>query len=814
MKLSENQTVKCSHCGLDCNQNLIVNNGKNFCCNGCQTVYELLNGNKLYTYYEIAKTPGNRVESQEFKGKFDFLANDEIKQKLFDFSDADVRKVTLYIPSIHCSSCIWLLENLSKLHSGIIYSQVHFAKKTVYITFRETEITLRQVVELLVSIHYIPQITLDNIENKQTTTVNKHLLYRLGVAGFCFGNSMLVSMPEYLPGSEFLESNFRSYFGFVNLLLALPVFFYSSSDYFLSAYKSLRKGLINIDIPITLGIVAIFTESTYEILSGIGSGYMDSLCGLLFFLLIGKWYQSKTYESLSFERDYKSYFPVSVTKLIDNQEQSTLLKNLKKGDRILVRNQELIPADSLLVKGNARIDYSFVTGESKPVDKQVGAQVYAGGRQIGSAIELVVQKEVIQSQLTQLWNQKVENKEGKTKMESLIDKISRNFTFTILFISFATACYWFVFDKSLLIKAFTSVLIVACPCAISLSIPFSFSTALLIFGRKGFYLKNSTTVEKLATIDTIVFDKTGTITYPNLLNVKYIGKELSEKKYSAIKSLVRHSTHPLSVAIYESIEYNTLYEALNYVETTSKGIEGEVETEGEKFALKIGSEEFVTGKKIAINPFTTSVYISIDKEYYGYFSFENRYRDGLKDLFEKLTKHYDIQLLSGDNDSEKQNLIEFFKDESKLRFNQSPNDKLQFIRDLQSKGKKVLMLGDGLNDAGALSESAVGVSIADNIFHFSPACDAILEAKQFADFYQFIEFSKRCKRVVYISFGISFIYNIIGLSFAVRGLLSPIIAAILMPASSVTVVAFVTFAVHLLSGTYLKSNNSFNERIM
>ncbi len=785
------EPVKCVHCGDDCGKYPVVWEGKNFCCHGCKTVYQLLNQNKLNQYYTIVETPGVRVEQQDFGNKYAFLDNDEIKEKLLDFSEGDMSKVTLYIPSIHCASCIWLLENLQMLHKGIKHSLVNFVKKEVSVTFNKNEISLRRLVELLASIHYIPQINLDRIEGGKKPAENRALLLKMGIAGFAFGNIMLLSMPEYLSFSRELDEQYRNFFGWLNIFLSLPVLFYSSSEYLLSAFKNLRHKIINIDLPISLGILALSLQSYYEILSGTGPGYLDSFTGFVFFLLIGKWYQNKTYQSLSFDRDYKSYFPVAVTKVTSSGEESVLLKDLKVDDHILIRNQELIPTDGIIVKGNANIDYSFVTGESLPVAKAEGDVVFAGGKQIGSAIEIVVKKDVAQSQLTQLWNQNTNPEKAESRVSSVIDRLSRNFTVAVLAIALVTAVYWYLVNPHTALLAFTAVLIVACPCAIALSMPFSFGTAMRIFGHKGFYLKNTDVMERLTKTDTIVFDKTGTITYNRSKNVKLVNGALTPEEAVAVKSLARQSAHPLSAAVFDFLKVDHIEQVEDFMEIPSSGIKGTVN--GMK--IKLGSAGFVScSENDKTEVFASEVFVSVNDECKAHFTVESKYRNGISDIVKNLSPGYELHVISGDNDAEKPRLRKIFGSDENLHFNQSPNDKLEYIRRLKAGGHNVLMIGDGLNDAGALNASDVGISIADDIYQFSPACDAILEAGRFADLTRFINFSKRSFNIVKISYMISVIYNVVGLSFAVRGLLSPIVAAILMPLSSVTVVAFVTFA--------------------
>jgi len=774
--------------------------GKPFCCHGCKTVYQILNEQKLNKYYDIQPMSGIKVEQADVGDKYSFLDNEEIIEGLLDFSDGGVSKVSLFVPGIHCASCIWLLENLNTLNPGIIQSFVNFPKKMVSITFRNEEVSIRQIVELMASIHYVPEITLDQLNKKDKGNSDKDLLIKIGIAGFSLMNVMLYNFPEYLPGSEQLDELFIGVFGWLSLLLAIPVVFYSANDYYLSAFKGLKHKIINIDLPITLGIFTLFAQSTYDIVLGNGIGYMDSLVGLVFFLLVGKWYQGRTYQALSFERDYKSYFPVAVTKVSGNNSESIPLKKLKENDHILIRNQELIPADSKVVKGEANIDYSFVTGESMPIHKNVGDIIFAGGRQVGSNIELEVVKSVEQSYLTQLWNQDPKGKESASTLNNMVNKVSEYFTGVILIVAFSAGIYWFFNDPSLAIFAFTSVLIIACPCALALTIPFTFGSTMRAFGRKGFYIKNTDVIESLYRINTIVFDKTGTLTLNRKMKTSFEGKEPSKEQLRIIKSVTSHSSHPLSIAVTNSIEINDLFEINDFREIPSLGISAMVN--GVK--VNIGSKKFVTGKD-ETDTDSTNVYVFIENAVLGFFKIENIYREGLYEVIKNFSRNSKLYLLSGDNESERKNLEPVFGQDAQLLFNQSPTDKRDFIKKLKKdNNSQVLMIGDGLNDAGALMESDVGLTIADDIFSFSPACEGIIESSKFNRLYDFINFTKTSMLIVKISFGISFVYNAIGLFFAVQGILSPIIAAILMPISSVSVVAFATFSVSLFSNRKLK----------
>jgi Cu+-exporting ATPase len=782
---------ECFHCGLDCNSTKIEFDKKLFCCNGCKTVYEIFSSNDLTCYYDLQNAPG--ATPKDISGKYDFLDDASIVEKLLEFNDNDVKIINLSIPHIHCSSCIWILENLTKLQPGISSSLVNFGEKTVRITYHQDKISLKGIVELLNSIGYEPYISLEQYDNHKKK-IDRSIYYKLGVSGFAFGNVMFLSFPEYFQIEGFWLEQYKHVFRWLMFTFSLPVVFYAAQDYFISAYKGLRAGLLNIDVPIALGIAVLFLRSTAEIVFDLGTGFFDSLTGLVFFLLVGKFFQKKTYAFLSFERDYKSYFPIGITKINkDGSEESVQVYDIKKGDRLLIRNEELLPVDGILIKGEGRIDYSFVTGESEPLSKESGDKLFAGGKQINGVIEVDALKTVEQSYLTQLWSNDVFNTNKEASFTSLTNSISKHFTLVVLLIATIATSYWLYFDASKALNVMTAVLIIACPCAIALSAPFTLGNLLRIFGKKKFYLKSASVIEQLAKIDALIFDKTGTITSNEKSEVQYDGIELSKDEESLLMSTLRGSNHPLSRALYEVLDQHEILTLDQYQEHLGQGIVANYKNQ----FIKVGSAQFV-GQSIPDKTLNTTVHLSTDSGYKGRFTFYNSYRKGLAKLFNQLKSEYDLAILSGDNPGEKENLKKLLPSKTKLLFNQSPNDKLEYIKYHQSEGANILMVGDGLNDAGALAQSNVGIAISENVNVFSPACDAILDATKFNQLFDYIMASKSAVKIIKWSFVLSFIYNVIGLYFAVTGQLMPVIAAILMPLSSISIVAFTTLATNFV----------------
>ncbi|CAM3861030.1 MULTISPECIES: heavy metal translocating P-type ATPase [Flavobacterium] len=787
-------TNNCFHCGNEViKKEEIIFDEKSFCCNGCKTVYEIFSQNDLTCYYDFENAPG--ATPQEIKGKYDFLDDEKIIAKLLDFQEDTTYIISLYVPHIHCSSCIWILENLQKLQEGISTSQVNFPDKKVRITFNSSRVSLKELVYLLSSIGYEPYISLDNFEEGKKK-VDRSLIYKLGIAFFCFGNIMLLSFPEYFEVEEFWINQYRGFFRWLIFALALPSFFYSASDYYVSAYKSIKSKMLNIDIPIALGILVMFIRSTVDIVFDLGQGFFDSLTGLIFFMLLGKLFQQKTYSFLSFERDYKSYFPIAITKInAEGKEIPVQVYDIEKGDRLLIRNQELIPVDGILISDKASIDYSFVTGEAIPIDKKSGDKVYAGGKIIGNLVELEVLFSVSQSYLTQLWSNDVFQKKIDQKHKTITDKISQYFTPILLVLAFIVFVVWLFIDVSMAFNVLTAILIVACPCALALTAPFTLGNVLRIMGNQKMYLKNATVIEQLAKVDTIVFDKTGTITSNKKSSVDFHGEVLSSDELKRIKSIIRGSNHPLSRKIYDYLpEFDTI-EIDDFNEITGKGIEAKIKG----VLIQIGSASLVNVSEKETSK-QTKVHIKIDGLYKGYYYFDNQYRNGIEELFRSLSAKYELKILSGDNDGEKETLHELLPNNTELIFNQKPEQKLEYIEKLQLQGKNVMMIGDGLNDAGALAQSNVGISISENVNVFSPACDGIMDASQFSKIGYYLKFSKNAMRTIYMSFGLSLLYNLVGLSFAITGNLSPLVAAIIMPLSSITVVSFVT----IMSNYYAK----------
>lgn len=780
----------CYHCGDSCTQQLVSADDHSFCCDGCKLVYELLKENDLCNYYDITKAPGHANELVE-RGTYAALDELGVREKLVRFEDETISRVTFHVPGMHCSSCIWLLEHLNKLKAGIISSIVNFPRKEVTIDFNKQEVKLSEVAALMAATGYTPSISLGDLELKAQRRIFNPRVLKIGVAGFCFANIMMLSFPEYLTAGDLQEvPQLKLFFAWLSLGLSIPVLLYSASDFFVSAWKTICYRSLNIDAPIALAIAVTFLRSAYEITVGGGTSYLDSMSGIVFFMLIGRYFQDKTYDNMSFERDYKSYFPIAVTVRRNNIESSVPVTQLKQGDTIIIRNNELVPTDATLLSERTYVDYSFVTGEAQPVRRTKGEKIFAGARQTEGACELQVLTETSQSYLTQLWNNDAFSKQHRSEEKTYIDKINRWFTTGVLSVSLLAGVIWFFIDRTVAFDALTAVLIVACPCTLLLASTFTNGSVVRWLGRASLYLKNAAAIDRLATADTIVFDKTGTITSNEDVQLQFDGAPLTPTEVEAVVSVASQSGHTLSRRIVAAYPKQLSRTEVKFVsEVNGKGISARI---GDN-EITLGSAAFAgSSSSVKQGP---EVWLAINGKVRGRFLFQNRYREGLNKITAELRKKYRIELLSGDNDAEREALAPIFGEN--MYFDRSPQEKLDHIRQLKASGKKVIMIGDGLNDAGALVEADAGIAISDDMNNYFPACDAILDGKNFGQLGALLRFSRVARQVVIASFIVSVLYNCVGVYFAVQGLMSPLVAAILMPASSFSVILITAVSVRI-----------------
>jgi Cu+-exporting ATPase len=449
---------------------------------------------------------------------------------------------------------------------------------------------------------------------------------------------------------------------------------------------------------------------------------------------------------------------------------------------VILHGYELIPCDSTLLSDHALIDYSFVTGESKPTAVSQGQVLHAGGKLLGQAIQIEITSPVSQSYLTSLWNHQKKTSE-KTPKLTWVDQWAQHFTWFLLLLSLLSGLYWWTLDPQRAVHAVSTILIVACPCALLLSATFTQGAVLLHLYQVGCYVKNNRVLHQLARIDHLAWDKTGTLTSKEA-QATWL-QQAPSSHHPAIVALCSQSVHPLSQSVVRTLrnDVQALPTIEHFREHIGSGIEGIVNG----IHYQIGSAAF-TGHPDR----TVSVVIYANQECIGTFSMTHPIRPLMAETLHSLASEYRMSVISGDPLPTTPEIRSMIPQECPIFHGLSPQEKKQHILQLSEHHPTVAMIGDGLNDAGALESATVGIAITEKSHPFSPACDVMLDAQYLPLLPAILEYAQRHEQIVKWSFGISLLYNLIGLSFAVSGTLHPLIAAILMPISSITIMLFTT----------------------
>lgn len=765
-------TPQCLHCGTE-TSHPIVQEGKPFCCQGCSQVYHFLKNHQLLNYYEVDENTPQKVDSNDFQS-FELLKQQAFCQAYISYQDDKNITFSWHLPAIHCRACVWLLEKLPEIEEGLYSCKVDLMRKSVQISLDPQTTNLYQIAQSLKAIGYSPDLK-TNSTQLQSESHSKDEWLQIGVAGFCFGNVMLFSFPEYLGGKD-LGEGFETLFRTLNLILSLPVLLYCAKNILVSGLKATRFNSFGVDTPISLGIVTLFAYSCYEVFNQSGSGYFDSLCGLVFFLLLGRSFQRKNFQNLVFEKDEHRFFPLSVQALENDIHKEIPLNELQPNQMYKIKHGAMIPTDSKLIKGDAALDYRLVTGESDLKIPEPGSTIYAGGLQQKGELTLKAIKKVSDSSLAKLWENASDLK--APKFEAFLDKTGRVFTIVIISLALLTLYLWKEHSIGKGIELACAVLIIACPCALALSAPLSLGAALRQFSKRGCYIRSAQIIEVMSQCDSIIFDKTGTLT--KIDNSEGTFKNCDQKVHEMARSLAKHSNHPVSCSIYQTGTAADL-PVTKFQSFTNCGIEGWIE---ERY-IKIGKGSWAIPEDASMKDATVIV---IDGKLADVFEKRVVWRQEILNKIPGILPQKNLYLLSGDHNQDKATLQSHFAEEN-MHFEQTPQDKANFVKSLQQKGHVVAMIGDGINDALALRAADIGITIPIGSGQFTPSSDIIIPENHFIDLSKYLSYSRKSLQVIMIGVTVSLFYNCLGISAAMSGWVSPLFSAILMPISSLTVVS-------------------------
>lgn len=788
---------ECLHC-----KNILLENQVNFCCDGCEYGYNIINNNGLSNYYL------NRISDFNISIKPESSQDDFIIEDYCKISHTDHKTINLAIPAITCGACVWLIESLLKKQEQVINARVNLTQRILELTWQGDFVIGKKLINLINNIGYkalpIEEEYLREVEEKFDNQIFK----ALAVAGFGVGNIMLFSFALWFDGNNEISGITRQFLYILSSIIALPVIIYSGRIFFTSAYKSTIKGFPNMDLAISIAIILATIVSivqTYRIGSDV---YFDSVVMLIFFLLIGRYLDYKARKKIFNITSEFSLLQTTIGKVeIDGKIVLIPSKKLKKDMVLLVATGEKIACDGEVIEGEAVVNNSLISGEIIPVNIKIGQEVFGGSINMGDPIKVRISKNINDSLLSKIIELIAKIEFKKNTYIRIADNFSKYYTPAVHLIAFLTFIYWFFYGNNLwdlaLMKA-TAVLIITCPCALALAIPIAQSLAVANFVKKGIIIKNGEVLEKLEKIDYVVFDKTGTITVgePILIGIYNIVdnqyKEISlddishHNNFAIAYNIAKFSSHPIAKSITKSLDKYVINK--NYELKTSaiqgSGISGNID--GKEY--RIGNKEYCKINfefdkiNILFDEFESELSCFFRGENCQYlFIFKDKIKKNCRELIDfLLAENKKIILLSGDKKQEVERIAKITRI-NQFYWQKNPIEKAEIIQKLKDEGNKILMIGDGLNDAPSLALADISLSFSKAVDLSQNIADILIEGDNLSAAIYLIKFAKKTFKIMKQNLAIALIYNIFAVPFAIAGYIVPLFAAIAMSSSSLLV---------------------------
>ena len=771
----------CYHCGLDVPHDLNVYvhiNGEDqaMCCHGCQAVAEAIINSGLQDFYKHRTS--NAPTGQDLIPDVLVYDNPKIQKRFVRYEGEHVREAALILEGITCAACVWLNERHLVSLDGVIDVQVNYSTHRAQVRWDNSRIQLSEILQAISAIGYIAH-PYDPAQQQQILErERKQQLFRIGIAGVLAAQIMMFSIGLYFND---IEAEFKSLFSWINLVLTIPLIAYAAQPFYKNAWRDISHKQVGMDVPIVLAISLAFIGSVYAVLSGDGEVYFDSIAMFVFFLLTARYFEFIARQrSASAAESLVHLVPTMATRLREKQEESVLVADLEIGDIVLIRPGENVPADGIIVEGKSSIDESLLTGESFPLVKTIGQEIIAGSVNIDNPLKIQVHKvgtETVLSHILRLLERAQTEKPAITK---LADQVASWFVLGVLILALSVAMYWWDSEQWLAITL--SVLVVTCPCALSLATPTAITAATSSLTKIGLLTTRAYALETLARATHFVFDKTGTLTEGRL---RLLSGDTEYLKYAA--ALEQNSEHPIAKAIIAAAPELSLY-ANNVCNYPGAGIQGDIDSR----TYFLGTAAFINEKTgISYNKASTNTLVLLADEntIYTAFTFEDTIRAGAKELVESLKQQgKSVSILSGDNEQAVKKIADAVGVED-IKAALTPEQKLQQVKSLQDKGAIVAMIGDGVNDAPVLAQAQVSIAMGGGTQIARASADMILLTEQLPNLITAIYTARKTLNIIRQNVTWAIGYNVIALPAAAAGLVAPWMAAIGMSLSSLLVVA-------------------------
>lgn len=784
----------CFHCGLpniegDKYPVIILHKKHSMCCPGCQAVAAAIVENGLESYYEFRTEPATKGDAALDNTMSKLAVYDEPElQEEFVFENGKHKQIQLTVEGITCAACGWLIEKQLAKVVGVKQVAVNVGARRAMITWSDKEIKLSQLLKQLKSIGY--ESLPFQADNHEASFKNeqKSYLKRLGLAGLMTMQVMMLAMAQYFDLFGNIEAETTRFFNWVSLVLTTPVVLYSGSVFYLSALKATMAKTINMDISVTIAIFSTYIAGLITVNDADAEVYFESICMFVFFLLISRYLEQRTrHKANQISSNMLKHIPVTAYKWVNGELTSVLAKQLQINDLVLVKAGEIVPVDGEITEGQAIIDESMLTGEFESVDKQPGARVYGGTLNQLGVITIRVTQTLKYATVNQILRLQEAAMVNKPKVALMADRLSRHFSIIVLAFTAFTYTFWSLQDSPDAFWIAISVLVATCPCALGLATPSALTCAMAKLNKSGILLKRADALEQLTEISDVVFDKTGTLTRGEFSIEKIWTADASQKStlLSIAAALELRSEHPIAKA-FSTLDIDIQHQHIeNFNVSVGNGIYGTIN--GDSYQL--GSANFIgiNVKNELINELVdASIILAKEGDVVAAFWLADEIKHDVADILKKLSG-YETSILSGDSDKNVRD-VALKLGIGKTYSQCTPLQKLKTIKTLQQQGKKVLMLGDGINDAPVLAAADVSVAVGNASDLAKNAADVILLNAQLNSLVVVLSMAKKARRKIKQNMVWAIGYNVLVLPLAMAGFLTPWMAALGMSISSIIVV--------------------------
>jgi len=786
----------CAHCGLEVPAGLIEPGAdRQFCCTGCRTAFAILHEHGLGQYYAFGEKRDSPVRPTGKRyEEFDHEAFQSLYVKPLK---GGLCTVELYLEGVHCSSCVWLVERVPLLLTGVVRAELDIRRARAHVEWDPTAVRLSEIAQQLDVLGYPPHpfrgVAAEDMRRKE----DRAMLTRIGIAGALAGNIMLLALAQYSGWFSGMEAEYERYFRVISLLLTIPSLFGPGWLFFQGALASVRTRRLHIDLPIAIALLAGFARGAVNTIRGSGPIYFDAVATLVFLLLSGRFLQNRGQRAAADAAELLGSLAPDAAHVVDDDganEREVPVEALLPGMVMAVRAGETFAADGDITEGRSAVDCSLLTGESRPESVDVGARVYAGTVNLTGPLRVKITQAGEMSRLGALLRRMEESARRRAPVVQLANRIAGWFVAVVLVVAVVTYVVWLRRDPAHALDNAIALLVVTCPCALGLATPLAITVGIGRAARNGILIKGGDAIEALNHPGLMLLDKTGTVTEGRVRLVRWEGADSVKPLVAALE---RETTHPIAIAVQQAWPVIEVLEATDVAQTVGGGIEGTVA--GHRVvagaptfvAARIGAEEHAPDVRIEAfaEEGLTPVWIAVDGALVARAGFGDPLRDDARDSIDRLRAlGWRVALLSGDHPAVVRSAAQRLGvDLADAIGGASPEEKLRRVEEARTRGT-VVMVGDGVNDAAAIAAATVGVGVHGGAEASMSAADVYLSRPGLGPLVELVEGAHRTMLVIRNNLIFSVAYNILGATLALMGVLDPLIAAVLMPMSSLSVV--------------------------